>query len=120
MKYPAACGGNPLFDHVFLAVLHLHSQPFSALYNFVSIRSTSPLSRVIVIGWAYCVLSVSSRSPPSFVNSNSGFRYSVSFNGRFVLTIIAVPSCARLLRAEDALSSEFQTPKGFHRGPALG
>jgi len=35
------------------------------------------------------------------------------FQRAFVLTIIAVPSCARLLRAEDALSGKFQTPTAF-------
>ena len=50
-----------------------------------------------------------------FLNPNiPGF-----FNGRFVLAIIAVPSCARLLRAEDVLSGEFQIPQGLYRGPAL-
>ena len=38
------------------------------------------------------------------------------FQRAFVLTIIAVPSCARLLRAEDALSGKFQTPRAFIAG----
>ena len=42
------------------------------------------------------------------------------FQRAFVLTIIAVPSCARLLRAEDALSGKFQTPRAFIAAPRRG